>query len=675
MSAHGNSRIEKKVAIAFLAIFAIGLFLTILAFQCYYFPIISKTYSVSPIPQYSANPQGFLFFTSEDVIPNVTSTYTYQIDQINWQEGSAHVAIWVDFYLKESRKGNYTFFALQLFGNVSELEVSFDGMAPELYGTGRATTIYYEPASSSYILWEIPAERVPGHNQIKINFLWKGVFWQRSHYKYALVVSFNSDFPDYLIRAGLPAEAINENGKLLADITQKTSLSIAKPEVVTISDSTPAADKITFYTGKLWYIWDIRERSDSHNYASTAVSVDLEVDSLRIEYDQAFAYFALFLGIGAPLFISSIVELLKLYASSRRVQNDESQLAAPSYSGRQRADRDEYLEVGSNSVDARFRNRMDKLDSLFLMVASFTGAGFTVFVAYLHVPLVSYLPVFVLIAYSLAIGYVHGAIFNSSLTERIRGWTYFLFGLSIYIPTSVLKFGEPYFQSNYPGYSTIAPYLQTALGVALPLAFFVVNYRWALPKLYQTFKVARGEVTKRILEKTYVNALCFGFALFILFFALNNPTTDYSSTLLNIAMFTLFLLPIVSEEAKTRSLLKLEKYQQCVRITRVGYKRRLKIAMSLLLTGFGAFVILWQGLTVFIPFLIALLFYAVIAPILGLIILLFHPGTETIKLDYGAKPELTSEEMNTLWNLARVLDKNVPSPPPNVPCRLSNLYE
>lgn len=281
-----------------------------------YFPIIQPSYTLSPVPEYSEDPYGFLFFTSEDIIQSLASSLLFIIDEVKYQEGTARVQIFADFFrsMANTNNGNSTFLVLQAFHNISDVSVTINGQSPEGYGK-KEIIITYEESATSYLLIDIPKEDIAGHIQVFMDFTWKGVFWRRAFYTYNLVVSFNSAFPNYINEVGLPKEAINGNGLLLPDVTSRTSLSIARPEKAAISEAMPNPDIIGFSEGKVWYSWDIKRRSDRDRYASTAVSIDMEMNDLKKVYASSWAYFTLCLGIGIPLIISSVIEFFKLYFS------------------------------------------------------------------------------------------------------------------------------------------------------------------------------------------------------------------------------------------------------------------------------------------------------------------------------------------------------------------------
>lgn len=307
---------NKRIIIVTLLLFSIGFGLVLYSI-IYLFSIINPLYISSPVPQCIEAPSGFLFFTSENIIETVRSSLLFSIDELKYQEGNVHVKIFADFFcsMSNDNNSNSTFFVLQAFHNISEINVVVNGQNPEAYGK-KETTITYNRSATSYLLVDIPRENVSGHIQVFIEFTWKDVFWRRSFYKYNFVVSFNSGFPNYINEVGLPKEVINGNGLLLPDVTSRTILSIVKPDRATISEAMPNPDVIGFSEGKVWYNWDIKKRSDRNLYASTAVSIDMEIDELKKKYESSWAYFTLFLGVGIPIMISSFVQFLKLYQST-----------------------------------------------------------------------------------------------------------------------------------------------------------------------------------------------------------------------------------------------------------------------------------------------------------------------------------------------------------------------
>ncbi len=289
-----------------------------------YFPVIYPSYASSPVPKYAEDPYAFLFFTSEDITQSAESSLFFWIDEIQPQEGICCVHVIADFYRlrAEANDENSSYFVLQVFQNISDIGVTVNGQSPVDYG-GRERTLSYPKKATSYLLIDIPNENFTtgGHITMHISFTWKEVFWRQSFYRYNLLASFNTNFPSFVNEVGLPTEAINGNGMLIPDVTTRTSLSIAKPESNMISATMPDPDIVGFNEGKIWYNWDIKKRSDRDRYASTSVSIDIEVAGLKRRFEETWAYFTLCLGIGVPLVISSLIKFWELFFYSRKIDH------------------------------------------------------------------------------------------------------------------------------------------------------------------------------------------------------------------------------------------------------------------------------------------------------------------------------------------------------------------
>jgi hypothetical protein len=328
----GSQLKRRKIMLAIVLLsFSIGTVFFAISMLVFY-PTIWPSYTSSPVPESAEYPYGFLFFTSEDIILASPSSLLFRIDGLNYQEGIVSVHVFADLIrsMAKTTEGNSTFFVLQVFQKISNVSITVNGHSPEDYGK-KESILPYERSATSYLLIDIPKENftdVGDRIKVSIDFTWKGVFWRQSFYKYNLVVSFNTNFPNYINEVGLPNEAINVNGLLIPDVTSRTMLSIIRPEAAVISEAMPNPDVMTFYGGKVWCVWDVKSRSDRDRYASTAVSVDVEVDELKKEYESSWAYFTLCLGIGVPLMVSSFFEGLKLhYSKYAEISNKQASCA------------------------------------------------------------------------------------------------------------------------------------------------------------------------------------------------------------------------------------------------------------------------------------------------------------------------------------------------------------
>ena len=226
-------------------------------------------------------------------------------------------------------------------------------------------------------------------------------------------------------------------------------------------------------------------------------------------------------------------------------------------------------------------NRINKLDSFFLWIASLVGVGFTIFIGYFKLPWVLYLPIFILIGYSIYIGYLQGAVFYDSFTNRIRGWNYLLIGLSIYIPLTAIKYSESYFKSTFLLYPSLESILSISVGLGVLASYVIISKRIAAPSIYKSFGNPYGEVTKKIQNRTIQASFVLGFILYILVVALN-PFSLNISLLLYIIFIGMLIVPLVSQERKISKLIPIEKYQQYLQIEPVEKKFYFNIFMAVI---------------------------------------------------------------------------------------------
>ena len=203
-----------------------------------------------------------------------------------------------------------------------------------------------------------------------------------------------------------------------------------------------------------------------------------------------------------------------------------------------------------------YQTRINKLDSFFLWVASLSGLGFTIFISFLRVPVIPYLPIFVIIAVGLLIGYLNGAVFCDSFTNRMRGWNFVLVGLATF---------------------------ENPLSVIAELSFLVIYLIGMVKitsKVYSSFGLDYGVVTKRILNRTTISSVLLGIALFVFVSGLQFDLI----TFILFMIVTVFLLsPITVQEKRIRKLSPLEKYQDCIHVEPLENKSVFNFFMAVML--------------------------------------------------------------------------------------------
>ena len=293
--------------------------------------------------------------------------------------------------------------------------------------------------------------------------------------------------------------------------------------------------------------------------------------------------------------------------------------------------------------------RINKLDSFFLWVASLSGLGFTIFISFLRVPVDPYLPIFVIIAVGLFIGYLNGAVFCDSFTNRMRGWNFVLVGLAIYAPLAAIKFSEGYLTSRFPNYATF----ETPLSVIAELSFIIIYLIGMIkitPKVYISFGLDYGVVTKRILNRTTISSVLLGISLFIFVSGLQFNLI----TFILFMIVTVFLLsPITIQEKRIKKLSPLEKYQDCIHVEPLENKSVFNFFMGVMVALSVLLLVVNQlPRNNFQLYVIQILALSIIVSVFGLLFgILYSDKGDMVRIKDTLPRTLTepeTEELNTI---------------------------
>jgi hypothetical protein len=298
-------------------------------------------------------------------------------------------------------------------------------------------------------------------------------------------------------------------------------------------------------------------------------------------------------------------------------------------------------------TETDYRNRINKLDSFFLWIASLSGVGFSIFISYLHLPILFYAPVFVLIAIGVGIGYLDGAVFNDSFTNRMRGWNYVLMGLAIYVPFACLNYSGLIFVNN-PDTSFIQTGFLMIAGL-MPVGLYLLSVRITTPKIYRSFGLKYGIVTSRILNRTTMASILVGFTLFLFSSAMSSMTDIVGLIFFGIIVL-LFVWPVPTQEKRIRKLLPLEQFQDCIQLEQLEKKRVFSTSQAVLFTFTALLLISSQlpnGDLKSIMILASLLGF--IASVVGVLVsLLYSDRGDMVRIKDTFERELDESEIETL---------------------------
>jgi hypothetical protein len=300
-------------------------------------------------------------------------------------------------------------------------------------------------------------------------------------------------------------------------------------------------------------------------------------------------------------------------------------------------------------TEVDYRTRINKLDSFFLWVSSLSGIGFSIFISYFKLPILTYAPVFVLIAIGVGVGYLNGAVFKDSFTNRMRGWNYVLMGLAIYVPFACLSSMDSVSVNN-PDYSYLFTIASMFTGL-VPVVIYLISVKKLTPKVYQSFQLPYSIVTERILNRTTIASVLVGFTLF-LFGSISGFMSNWL-TLVFFAVLVLFLLwPVITQEKRVKKLLPLENFQDCVRLEKLEKKTFFNIFQVALMV-FALLLLIWGQLpNGDIKVIVALVsVVGFIVSILGLLFgLLYSDRGDMVRIKDTLERNLSESEVQELNN-------------------------
>lgn len=163
--------------------------------------------------------------------------------------------------------------------------------------------------------------------------------YQNSYTTFELITQFDSSFPTYPSSAApaIPAETFSY---LTPATSDNYLLEIAQPENSRMG-STPSPDAIVFSGRRTWYLWNMPENRKALEFFGMAILTDFEMLNLVDVREGLIFRDGLFLGVGVPAVMTSILELLREFRGQSTqvegsVKKDEAQMSKPGRRGTRR---------------------------------------------------------------------------------------------------------------------------------------------------------------------------------------------------------------------------------------------------------------------------------------------------------------------------------------------------
>jgi len=256
---------------------------------------------------------------------------------------------------------------------------------------------------------------------------------------------------------------------------------------------------------------------------------------------------------------------------------------------------------------ANLERRMERFDEFFLFITSVLGLFFSLLYALLGYQEIAYafIPLLLIgLVIPIYIGYVRGAILLDLLEERIRGWIYFLSGISVYIGLVILSainklltiFG-----------SEMKPF-QTALylGGTLFLGYYLGRGRlhnWFCKSVHKTFNQEITELAEKIYRDTSSSAYSMGIMFYVSLTLFISETFEPEPVFIFMVLFFVIMgvVDFVVGESGMRKWVNLVKFSEFIeiksKVLTPHISRRVAnslLILFILILSFNAFV--WESI-------------------------------------------------------------------------------
>lgn len=289
-----------KIGIVFLAIvsvYAVAIFLILEGVN---------SYNSIQVPPTLSELEGFALFSSADLDIDY---YRSLMRDIDTSKKSTGVTLSIRFSTKSSTDEN----VIMVAQNPCDLEILENSKVSAVAGG----YWLFKPnikkiENKTYFWYEFKAER-DSEYIITFNLNWENYLSQISYSRFNLVIPIDLSL--------LPPTEFNALGfditptyRITPDIPNISSVSVHLPPESTNIYMVPFPDTITYHPENVWYIWDMKSRSDPDKYVSTAISIDFESSHLLDEKESELFLAGVFIAVGVGMITSLSVSLVVNYS-------------------------------------------------------------------------------------------------------------------------------------------------------------------------------------------------------------------------------------------------------------------------------------------------------------------------------------------------------------------------
>lgn len=214
--------------------------------------------------------------------------------------------------------------------------------------------------------------------------------------------------------------------------------------------------------------------------------------------------------------------------------------------------------------------RMERLDEFFLFITSVLGLFFSwlyTLLGYREI-IYGFLPLLIIgVVIPIYIGYVRGAILLDMLEERVRGWIYFLYGVTYYVTSSALFGVNKLLQILNVEFEPLSGLIILTGG--LLIGFFLSRgklYNWFCRNIFKAFNHKMTKLQDKIYDDTSSSAYHISLFLLISFILSTSEIIDPAQGLMIIFFVSIGVAYFVSWERQIRKWVSLVRFSDFIEI-------------------------------------------------------------------------------------------------------------
>ena len=302
-SINGQSGSHQNIGVLSLVILYIGLSLL-------FFSILVYPWERSAIPIRSFNGRGFIFTSSENLTSSL-SEFKLIITNVDCKNDATICKIIVDPFLIDASEYTSAYFLLQIPYNISNVEVYYLAGKPEDFNGTKSIN----SGNVSYISVDLPKNCLRFGNAGALTLVY--IFTVESKSAFSTINQYTYEFPiiwgGSLNKASEDTDYVKNDIKLYWELhffnISTAFLHVERSTKYYYSQIRPPADRITVWENHTTYYWNLEPISAQGGESSLIIEItDLSTKD-RIDLRRSIVW--LTLGIGIPLVVSSIIEILK----------------------------------------------------------------------------------------------------------------------------------------------------------------------------------------------------------------------------------------------------------------------------------------------------------------------------------------------------------------------------